>query len=205
MLIERSWQRAAKADFSLASTEPSSLSRASAEVWPALNSCCHANDSIGAKHQRQSMLMHKRGLSAPLSSAADARPPPHRRRPRPATRSRRAQSLAARGAGGGGRSPTAARPVARPLVRCRHRGRWLYGDVDRPPSEGARTGAGGRAAGAGHLRRRPSGRNGGFVNAWWDELDTLEELYGAGAGAIRRAGPVGVGAGDRDVVRAARR
>jgi glycine/D-amino acid oxidase-like deaminating enzyme len=25
----------------------------------------------------------------------------------------------------------------------------------------------------------PSGRNGGFVNAWWDELDTLEELYGA--------------------------
>jgi glycine/D-amino acid oxidase-like deaminating enzyme len=26
----------------------------------------------------------------------------------------------------------------------------------------------------------PSGRNGGFVNAWWDELDTLEELYGAG-------------------------
>ena len=24
----------------------------------------------------------------------------------------------------------------------------------------------------------PSGRNGGFVNAWWDELDTLEELYG---------------------------
>ena len=35
-----------------------------------------------------------------------------------------------------------------------HRGRWLYGNVDRPPSEGARTGAGGRAAGAGHLRRR---------------------------------------------------
>ena len=25
----------------------------------------------------------------------------------------------------------------------------------------------------------PSGRNGGFVNAWWDELDTLAELYGA--------------------------
>jgi glycine/D-amino acid oxidase-like deaminating enzyme len=25
----------------------------------------------------------------------------------------------------------------------------------------------------------PSGRNGGFVNAWWDELDTLVELYGA--------------------------
>lgn len=25
----------------------------------------------------------------------------------------------------------------------------------------------------------PSGRNGGFVNAWWDELDTLEKLYGA--------------------------
>ncbi|HEX5579119.1 MAG TPA: FAD-dependent oxidoreductase, partial [Candidatus Limnocylindria bacterium] len=25
----------------------------------------------------------------------------------------------------------------------------------------------------------PSGRNGGFVNAWWDELDTLEVLYGA--------------------------
>src|SRR6188472_1391121 len=25
----------------------------------------------------------------------------------------------------------------------------------------------------------PSGRNGGFVNAWWDELNTLEELYGA--------------------------
>jgi glycine/D-amino acid oxidase-like deaminating enzyme len=25
----------------------------------------------------------------------------------------------------------------------------------------------------------PSGRNGGFVSAWWDELDTLEELYGA--------------------------
>ena len=24
----------------------------------------------------------------------------------------------------------------------------------------------------------PSGRNGGFVNAWWDELDTLVELYG---------------------------
>ncbi len=25
----------------------------------------------------------------------------------------------------------------------------------------------------------PSGRNGGFVNAWWDEIDTLVELYGA--------------------------
>jgi glycine/D-amino acid oxidase-like deaminating enzyme len=25
----------------------------------------------------------------------------------------------------------------------------------------------------------PSGRNGGFVNAWWDELDALVELYGA--------------------------
>jgi glycine/D-amino acid oxidase-like deaminating enzyme len=25
----------------------------------------------------------------------------------------------------------------------------------------------------------PSGRNGGFVNAWWDELDTLVDLYGA--------------------------
>ena len=25
----------------------------------------------------------------------------------------------------------------------------------------------------------PSGRNGGFVNGWWDELDTLEEIYGA--------------------------
>ncbi len=25
----------------------------------------------------------------------------------------------------------------------------------------------------------PSGRNGGFVNAWWDELGTLRELYGA--------------------------
>jgi glycine/D-amino acid oxidase-like deaminating enzyme len=25
----------------------------------------------------------------------------------------------------------------------------------------------------------PSGRNGGFVNAWWDELDTLVHLYGA--------------------------
>jgi glycine/D-amino acid oxidase-like deaminating enzyme len=25
----------------------------------------------------------------------------------------------------------------------------------------------------------PSGRNGGFVNAWWDELDTLVELHGA--------------------------
>lgn len=25
----------------------------------------------------------------------------------------------------------------------------------------------------------PSGRNGGFVNAWWDEIDTLIELYGA--------------------------
>jgi glycine/D-amino acid oxidase-like deaminating enzyme len=24
----------------------------------------------------------------------------------------------------------------------------------------------------------PSGRNGGFVNAWWDELDTLVELFG---------------------------
>jgi glycine/D-amino acid oxidase-like deaminating enzyme len=24
----------------------------------------------------------------------------------------------------------------------------------------------------------PSGRNGGFVNAWWDELDTLAELHG---------------------------
>jgi glycine/D-amino acid oxidase-like deaminating enzyme len=24
----------------------------------------------------------------------------------------------------------------------------------------------------------PSGRNGGFVNAWWDELETLVELYG---------------------------
>ena len=24
----------------------------------------------------------------------------------------------------------------------------------------------------------PSGRNGGFVNAWWDELDTLASLYG---------------------------
>jgi glycine/D-amino acid oxidase-like deaminating enzyme len=28
----------------------------------------------------------------------------------------------------------------------------------------------------------PSGRNGGFVNAWWDELDTLVELYGAERG-----------------------
>lgn len=27
----------------------------------------------------------------------------------------------------------------------------------------------------------PSGRNGGFVNAWWDELDTLVELYGPDA------------------------
>ncbi len=25
----------------------------------------------------------------------------------------------------------------------------------------------------------PSGRNGGFVNAWWDELGTLRDLYGA--------------------------
>ena len=32
----------------------------------------------------------------------------------------------------------------------------------------------------------PSGRNGGFVNAWWDELGTLRELYGAdGALAVR--------------------
>jgi len=27
----------------------------------------------------------------------------------------------------------------------------------------------------------PSGRNGGFVNAWWDELDTLVELHGPDA------------------------
>ncbi len=35
----------------------------------------------------------------------------------------------------------------------------------------------------------PSGRNGGFVNAWWDELDTLVELYGAerGVAAAREA------------------
>ena len=32
----------------------------------------------------------------------------------------------------------------------------------------------------------PSGRNGGFVNAWWDELDTLVELYGE-EGALRAA------------------
>jgi glycine/D-amino acid oxidase-like deaminating enzyme len=28
----------------------------------------------------------------------------------------------------------------------------------------------------------PSGRNGGFVNAWWDEIDTLVQLYGAERG-----------------------
>ncbi len=32
----------------------------------------------------------------------------------------------------------------------------------------------------------PSGRNGGFLNAWWDELGTLLELYGA-SGALAAA------------------
>ena len=64
---------------------------------------------------------------------------PHRRRPRPATRWRRAQPVAARGAGGRGRSAAAARPSRRPLdLRCRDRGRRLHGAVDRPPAEGAR-------------------------------------------------------------------
>jgi glycine/D-amino acid oxidase-like deaminating enzyme len=36
----------------------------------------------------------------------------------------------------------------------------------------------------------PSGRNGGFVNGWWDELGTLAELYGAepALAAAREAG-----------------
>ena len=51
----------------------------------------------------------------------------------------------------------------------------------------------------------PSGRNGGFVNAWWDELDALVDLHGPEAGARLRPGRLGVGGRDRRVVCRARR
>lgn len=35
----------------------------------------------------------------------------------------------------------------------------------------------------------PSGRNGGFVNGWWDELPTLVALFGPSAAWRRRASP----------------
>ena len=180
MLIERSWQRAAKADFSLASTEPSSLSRASAEVWLCVNSYCHANDSIWANHQRQAML----------AGASEGR----RRRYRPRQMPDpllTADDLALR-PGGGVRSPWLREALA--------------AEGDPPPLPGLSRDrscdvaiVGGGYTGlwtALQLKERapelevvlleqdicgggPSGRNGGFVNAWWDELDTLEELYGA--------------------------
>ena len=144
-----------------------------------MNSYCHANDSIGAKHQRQAMLNAQGRLSAPLSS---------REMPDPLLT---ADDLALR-PGGGVRSPwlrdaLAAEGDPPPLpglsrdrscdvaiVGGGYTGLWTALQLKERAPEREVVLLEQDICGGG-----PSGRNGGFVNAWWDELDTLEELYGA--------------------------
>ena len=129
--------------------------------------------------KRQTDASAQARLSAPLSSRADARRPPHGRR----SRSAPGAACAARGCGMRWRRKAIPHrcPACRATASCDvaivgggYMGLWTALQLKERAPELEVVLLEQDICGGG-----PSGRNGGFVNAWWDELDTLVELYGA--------------------------